>query len=88
MKIRNDLVLRKVGDTWAVFPVGDALNYYGNIMKLNETGVFLWRKLEQGCSAEQLTVEVVREYHLGSEQASQTVMQFLTSLNKEGILCE
>lgn len=87
MRIRDNLILRKVGDTWAVFPIGEALNDYGNIMKLNETGVFLWRKLAQGCSAEELTEAVVREYEIGRERASQTVMQFLDNLNQEGILC-
>lgn len=88
MRIRENLVLRKVGDTWAVFPIGDALNYYGNIMRLNETGVFLWRKLERGCSVEELNEAFVREYEIGRDQASSVVMQFLTSLNEEGILCE
>lgn len=88
MRICEDLVLRKVGDTWAVFPIGDALNYYGNIMRLNETGVFLWRKLEQGCSVEKLTEAVVREYEIGRERALEAVMQFLAPLNEEGILCE
>lgn len=88
MKIRDDLILRKVGDTWAVFPIGDALNYYGNIMKLNETGVFLWEKLKNGCSLEELIVAVIREYELDRERASHVVMQFLNSLIEEKILGE
>lgn len=88
MKIRDDLILRKVGDTWAVFPVGNALIHYGNIMKLNETGVFMWNMLVQGCSQEELTTAAVREYEVEKTRASEAAMQFLTSLRENGILCD
>ena len=45
MKVRKNLILRKMGDTWAVFPIAEQLGYYGNIMRLNETGAFLWKCL-------------------------------------------
>lgn len=86
MKIRNDLVLRKVGGTWAVFPIGEGLNAYRNIMKLNDTGAFLWQKLCQEISMEKLTVEFAKEYGLDKENAAATVEQYVNMLLKNNIL--
>ena len=86
MKIREDLVLRKVGDTWAVFPIGEALNDFGNIMKLNETGAFMWRKLEQGCSEQELITAISKEYNVEQHKAEQVLCKFIKLLEKDEIL--
>lgn len=86
MKIREDLVLRKVGDTWAVFPIADGLKEYGNIMKLNETGAFLWQLLCNEISKEELIEALIKEYEIDKKTAEGTVEQYLTKLHEHGIV--
>lgn len=86
MKIREDLVLRKVGDTWAVFPIADGLKEYGNIMKLNETGAFLWQLLCNEISKEELVEALIKEYEIDKKTAEGTVEQYLTKLHEHGIV--
>ncbi len=86
MKIREDLVLRKVGDTWAVFPIADGLKEYGNIMKLNETAAFLWQLLCNEISKEELVEALTKEYEIDKKTAEGTVEQYLTKLHEHGIV--
>lgn len=86
MKIREDLVLRKVGDTWAVFPIADGLKEYGNIMKLNETGAFLWKLLCNEISKEELVEALIKEYEIDKKTAEGTVEQYLVKLHEYGIV--
>lgn len=86
MKIREDLVLRKVGDTWAVFPIADGLKEYGNIMKLNETGAFLWQLLCNEVSKEELVEALTKEYEIDKKTAEGTVEQYLVKLHEHGIV--
>lgn len=86
MKIREDIVLRKVGDTWAVFPIADGLKEYGNIMKLNETGAFLWQLLCNEISKEELVESLIKEYEIDKKTAEGAVEQYLTKLHEHGIV--
>ena len=46
MKIRNGFMLRKVGGQNVVVAVGAASRDFNGIIKLNETGAFLWELLK------------------------------------------
>lgn len=86
MKIQDKLVLRKVGETWAVFPIAGALKDYHNIMKLNETGAFLWQKLAQGAAKQELVAYLLEEYEVTEEIAVKTVSRFIQTLQENKIV--
>lgn len=86
MKIRNNLILRKVGDTWAVFPIAEQLGNYGNIMRLNETGAFLWNCLCNEVTKEELEEALMKEYEITEEVAGRTVTGFLSQLEEQNII--
>lgn len=86
MKIRSNLILRKVGDTWAVFPIAEQLGYYGNIMKLNETGAFLWKCLCKEVTKDELEEALMKEYEITEEVAGRTVGNFLAQLEEQNII--
>ena len=86
MKVRKNLILRKVGDTWAVFPIAEQLGYYGNIMRLNETGAFLWKCLCKEVTKDELEAALMKEYEITGEVAQQTVGNFVAQLKEQGII--
>lgn len=86
MKIRSNLILRKVGDTWAVFPIAEQLGYYGNIMRLNETGAFLWKCLCKEVTKDELEAALMKEYEITGEVAQRTVGNFVAQLEEQGII--
>lgn len=86
MKLNENFVLRQVADVWIVLPLGDATVSFDGMLKLNETGVFLWRQLEQGADLEKLIQALTGEYEVTEERACADVTAFLEKLAQIGCL--
>ena len=86
MKLKENFVLRQISQTWIVLPVGEETVNFSGMLKLNETGAMLWKKLEQGCNAAALAQALTQEYEVSQEQAESDVEQFLRGLRDAGCL--
>ena len=54
MKIKDDFVLKKLAGSYVVVPVRTRAVDFSGIIKLTETGAFLWKLLEKGADREEL----------------------------------
>ena len=54
MKIKDGFILRKVGIQYVVAATGKASEGFNGMMRLNETGAFAFRLLQEGISEEAL----------------------------------
>lgn len=80
MKIKANFALRKIADNWVVLPLAEqALNFNGMI-SLNESGVFLWKLLEQGSSREDMAKALTEEYEVNYDEAIADVDEFVKKL--------
>ena len=86
MKIKDGFMLRKVGGQNVVVAVGKASRDFNGIIRLNDTGVFLWQKLQQETSEEQLLAALTAEYDIGEEQANSDIAEFVAALRKAALL--
>lgn len=86
MKIKNGFLLKKVGGQNVVVALGEASRSFNGIIRLNDTGVFLWQKLQQETSEEQLLAALTAEYDIGEEQAKSDIAEFLAALGKAALL--
>lgn len=78
MKIKEGFVLRQVAGETVVLPSGDMdLNA---MITLNETGAFLWQKLEQETTVDQLVAEVLKVYETDEATAKAAVEGFVEKL--------
>ena len=84
MKLKKDLVLRQIADTWVVLPVGDTMVDFNGMLSLNETGAFLWEHLEKGCGQTDLVQALTGEYDVSKQEADADVAAFLVKLRKAG----
>ena len=80
MKIRKGFTLKKIGDEKVVLAVGTASRYLNGIIKLNDTGAFLWEELEKGADRVQLAEAFAKAVGISVEQAQQDVDGFLQTL--------
>ena len=87
MKIKEDFLLRKVADCYVVAPVGKATVDFNGMMNLNETGAFLWEKLENDTTKEDLLKAMLDEYEVTEDIAKKDIDNFITKL-KDGNLLE
>ena len=88
MKIKNNFVLRQVAKTWVVLPLGQATLDFNGMLALNESGVLLWKALEQGCDRETLVQVLTGEYVVSREVALADVDAFLRKLLDAGCIEE
>lgn len=86
MKIKNGFMLKKVGGQNVVVALGEASRSFNGIIRLNDTGVFLWQKLQQETSEEQLLAALTAEYDIGEEQAKSDIAEFVAALRKATLL--
>lgn len=87
MRIREGMRLRKIVDEWIVVP--DALNMadVSALFSLNETGVFLWKHLETGCTYDECLELMCKEYGIAREQAEPDLKEFIDLLESYKLIC-
>lgn len=88
MKIKNTFILRNVAGSNIVLPIGASSANFSGMLKLNETGVFLWENLKKEITEEDLVNAMLAEYNVASEQAREDVKEFLNTLRTAGVLEE
>lgn len=86
MKIKDGFMLRKVGGQNIVVALGEASRSFNGMVRLNDTGVFLWEKLKDDVTEEQLLAALTAEYSVDPAQAKADIAEFLSTLKKAALL--
>ena len=69
MQIKPDFTIQKVGSTYIAVAVGETSKTFHAMIKLNETGAFLWNLLaERDLTEDELTDALLGEYEIDREQ--------------------
>ena len=86
MKIREGFLLRSVAGNNVVVPIGQATLDFNGMMSLNETGAFIFSKMLDGTTKEQLIEDLISEYEVEREIAQKDVDDFIKKVEGEGLL--
>ena len=86
MKIKENFILRKVADSYIVVPVGSMTLNFNGIINLNETGAFLFEKLQQGAGREDLINVLLEEYDVAPDRAENDVDIFIQKVRDADVL--
>ena len=85
MKLKEGFVLREVAGSVVVLPTGNELDL-NMMISLNETGRFLWEKLEKGADEESLLQAMLAEYDVDAAAAKAHIAAFCEKLRDNGFL--
>lgn len=86
MKIKEGFQLCEVGDSSIVIAMGDSALNMAGLTTLNETGVYLWKRLEQGMDETQILDEMTKDYEIDRATAKADFDEFCTKLKGAGFL--
>ena len=86
MRISKEFVLREIAGNYIVVPFGENAVSFKAMITLNKTGAFLWRKLEEEITEEELLAAIIEEYDIDSERAKADIAQFIEKLQTANIL--
>ncbi len=85
MKLKDGFVLRQVAGQAVVLPAGDTLDL-NMMITLNETGEFLWERLQSETNEDTLVTALLSEYDVDAQTARKAVVAFVEKLNDNGFL--
>ncbi len=86
MKIKQGFILRKVGIQYVVAATGKASETFNGMMRLNESGAFAFRLLQEGITEDELVGRIVAEYDVDEEAARRDAQAFLARLKEADAL--
>lgn len=86
MKIKHGFVLRKIGNAYYAVPIAPNEKIGNGMVKLNETAYFIWKKLEDECTEEELTESLCKEYSVSYDEALADIKTYEELLRKADIL--
>ncbi len=86
MRIKKDFTIQKVGTSYVAVAVGETSKTFHGMVRLNDTGAFLWKLLsKKDCSEEDLVEALLGEYDVSREVAARDVHTVVKSLEENGI---
>lgn len=89
MKIKSGFMLRSIAGKPVVVSVGKRTLDFNGVVYLNDSGAYLWKKLEQDTSEEDLVASVLRDYTDVDEAfARACVSDFVNTIREAGCLDE
>ena len=86
MKLKQEFVLRQVAGEYVLIPIMKKNDSFSGVITLNETGVFIWKLLENGASREEILAALLEEYDVTQEHAEKNLDDFCANLQKLDIL--
>ena len=85
LKLKDGFILRQIAGETMVIPSGTELDL--NVMiTLNETGCFLWERLQKGTTEDALVAALLEAYEVDEATARVQVVKFVEKLNEHGFL--
>ncbi len=62
MKLSSEFMLKEIAGTFVLIPVGQNIVACKNLLRLNDTGAFIMKKIEEEISYDDLLDSLVKEY--------------------------
>jgi len=87
MKIKEGFVLEKVGSSYLAVAVGDAAKSFRGLVRMNETGAFMWNLIKDSDKTEEeLISALASEYDAPRDALVRDVASFGARLREAGIV--
>ena len=77
VKAKPGFVLREIGETYIIVPVGAQAQKFNGIIKLNKTGKAMWEAICEGADVDELVKNMLDEYDISEDIARRDVQSFV-----------
>ncbi len=86
MKIKKGFVLSKIGNDTVAVATGELSRQFAGVVVISGCGEFLWTKLTDEISRDELIAALLDEYDVEAERAAADVDKFIEQLSQANIL--
>ncbi len=70
MRIRDGYIMKKLGTGHVVVTVGEASRAFNGVIRLNDTGAFLWQRILEGTDSREGLIRAMTERYEGLDPAA------------------
>ncbi len=86
MKIKSGFVLHSMGNEHVVVAVEERTKEFCGMIRLNATGAFLWKKLQNECTEAWLIESLMEHYGITEDLAQKAVTAFVAQLKGANVI--
>ncbi|MBR2431313.1 MAG: PqqD family protein [Clostridia bacterium] len=86
MKIKSGFIVKEIAGQYVVIALGAASKIFNGIIKLNDSGKFIWDKLAVGADKDDIVNALLEEYDVDRTVAEADVDKFIDELKGANIL--
>lgn len=86
MQIKTGFILHSMGDEYVVVAVEERTEEFRGMIRLNETGAFLWEKMQSDCTEASLEAALVERYGVTQTLAHQAVTSFMGQIANADVI--
>ena len=79
-------MLRNVADEYLLMHAGDNISQFNGTMRMNQVSAFVWEKLQNPVSCDDLLQYVLNEYEIDEVTASADLDELLEKLQNAGVI--
>jgi hypothetical protein len=82
------VVTRKTGYEYVLVPITNNIADMNSVYTLNETGAFIWEKINGKRSVEDIITALTTEFEIDKDTASEDMFSFIDNMKKYLIISE
>ncbi len=86
MKVKDNFLLKKIAGSYVVVPVRTRAVDFSGVIKLSESGAFLWEILSKGADRDTLVSRLLDEYDVDEVTAAADVDRFIAKLSEADLI--
>ena len=86
MKIKENFTLRHIADEYIVMPTGSSIANFDGAIALNEVSAFIFEKLTNPMSKDDLVIALLNEYNVDKETATKDIDALISKFEEMGII--
>lgn len=86
MKIKDGFVLKEIAGSHMVVPLGSQVANFSSIIKLSESGAFLWSLLSEDKTVDELVYALLGEYDVDEIKAREDIEKFIKKLDDADLI--
>lgn len=86
MKLKSGFVIHSVGDENIVVPIGERTKDFRGIVRLNNSGTYLWEIMKNEFTVQTLVAALLEKYDVSEETAEKTASAFIKELDDGGLI--
>ncbi len=86
MKAKPGFVLRNIVDEFILMPTGENIGRFNGTLLMNEVSAFVWNKLQNSVTRDDLLEAMTEEYDVSREKAAADLDALLKALRDHGVI--